>query len=770
MTCARPAYPVVIDLETRSACDIRHEGGFNYAADPTTRLLTVAWTPDLGETYHVWFPGGLGGHHDPAVRRTIEANLEARLKGVVVHEGSPDDPFRPPEALAALADRVWVGHNSWTFDRPVWAALTKPEYHPREWADTYPLALSCGLPGGLDAVGKFLWGSGKYAASKAECKLGMIAKGRDDCDPRVVPAIRRVLIAEYNVQDVRLTADLWKVLQRDVRTTETERKVLAAHDAINTRGVRLDTGLVDALITLANAAKADAVGKIAELSRDEKGKVWLPDEKSLRSRTKVFAWLDSCGVKIGTSLARDVVARFLDEYRDEDDEDYGDPGDNFEDVPHGLPRVLRVLELRSQALRITGGKLEAARGAVCRDGRARGLFAYWAARTGRWAGRKIQVQNLPRPKTGIDVWSLRALYDFTGGLDYDAVRSLMLDRKAREALAANPRDERYRYLTADDAASALLRLILVTDDGAMLAAGDLAQIECRILAWLAGEKWLLKAFWECADPYIATAERIFGPKESWPGYHPKTVKKHDYRQVGKIVELGSGYQLGYTTMGVYAASQGIDLAKVGTNPVQCIIGYRSSHPAIAGEQAGEYEGRPYFKGGYWDRLNEAALRSVRYGETVSVGPVDFAYRDGILRVFLPSGRPITYRNARIEPVDWFGKTIDAVVYDDPRYGRTKMYGGKWCENIVQGTSRDVIAESMVGMEAEGDMPVVLHCHDEAVAAVRPGRFPRFMELLTTPPGWLTDFPLDAEGGLAARYAKTPPPGCTEVTYRNGRPL
>lgn len=775
--------PVFIDLETRSACDLKKSGGWQYAAHPSTRILTAAWTADMGATYHLWMPGA--DHVPPASAAPLIA------ANVTIHPGRA-----VPDALKAVASgHTWVGHNAWTFDRAVWAALGGPDAQPDRWVDTYPLALACSLPGGLGKIGNMLWGEGKYEEGAKALKKASRCKGTYDCDPGDVPLGTQLLVAKYNVQDVKLMVDLWPVLLRECRLTPHEREVLAAHDACTQRGVRLDRRLITALRGLADEAKAEAVKQIAELTKG-----FLPDQDAVQSRTKIFAWLEKMKVSIGTSLRKEVVAKFIAENRkhgegneDPDTDEGEDTGPDGPDEPDAeavknLPVVVKVLELRMQALRITGGKLDAAQEALDADGCARGLHVYWGAHTGRDAGRRIQTQNLPRPKEGVDCWGLLTWYD-QWAKPQPAVGPPVEDWNYHTIRNRMPIGERgadgkllYPYLSVDDAASGMLRSIIIPNEGEVLHAADLANIEARILAWLAGEVWLMKAFWEGTDPYLAMAERVFGPSDRWPKFpDPKKagkflpLKKHPYRQTGKVVVLGSGYQLGANKFAVYAASNGIDLDAVGTTPQACILAFRRMHTAIAGDERMHQEsGHIYFRGGFWDQLDEAAVHAVTNREDVQVGVLNFGMEGRHLIVTLPSGRRLVYRDAELSEQTVFGRTRHGVTYVSARFGRTKIYGGKWAENVTQAVARDVLMHGFVLCEAER-IPVVLRVHDELAASAPEDRFPDFMRCVTTRPDWLTDFPLDAEGSFAPRYAKSASPewkkrfGDAEALYRNGAP-
>ena len=768
--------PVFIDLETFSGCDLRAEGGWNYAAHHTTKLLTVAWSSEPGE-FHLWLP-----HHN---ERYVSEEIRRMHLGEVhaVHFG---EEF--PDALRAVTGRPWYAHNAWTFDQLVWEQLAPDDLQPVRWGDTYPLALASGLPGGLNAIGKYLWGEGKYEAGNAVAKRAT----------RLTPALKHpadvgagdiAQVGRYNVQDVRLLGWLWEEVVRTLRMPEDEFRVLQTHAAINARGVRVDKELLSAVIDLSIQCQVRAVDEIARLTDGR-----FKTKKDLGQRTKINAWLTAEGVDLGGSLRKEVIMRWVESLPQEDDDDQesdggvpdasgdeGGPGLTDRENQVDLVKVAKVLILRQAATRITDAKAAAASQSLNRDGRVRGLFVYWGAHTGRWAGRRIQVQNLPRPKEGVYTWGILDVLQQVARADLPSGQTRDYYGPVR-ALLPIGKGPQYRFLSVDDAASAMIRSLFLPDDGRTLAAADLSNIEARVLAWLAGEKWLMDAFWEGKDPYLLTAARIFGPPETWPAFpDPEkpgeflSLKKHPYRQAGKVVELGSGYQLGSRQFAIYAAAQGIDLPKVGTTAEACIRAYRESHTAIAGAVAGEFDGKPYFKGGYWDKLNAASIAAVEQGGAHAVGPIVFEKSGGHLYVTLPSGRNLTYRNARVEEhtppyAKGSGRLIRSVWYTSPRGFRNPMYGGKWAENVVQATARDFIAASAVRCE-ERDMPWLIHVHDEGVGSVKdePASLDAFMSAMTELPAWAPDFPLDAEGSLLPRYAKSPPKGVKEVVYRNGRP-
>jgi len=361
--------------------------------------------------------------------------------------------------------------------------------------------------------------------------------------------------------------------------------------------------------------------------------------------------------------------------------------------------------------------------------------------TGRWAGRGMQVQNLPRPKKGVPVWDLIRQYEATGRLEYEAVRGMLSDGA-----------------TTDDAASALIRGIFLPDEGQVLLAADLSSIESRVLAWLAGEESLVKTFTDFGCPYSLMASKLYG--------RAVTSKKDPIRQVGKVIVLGCGYGLGDQKFAQYGAAQGIDFAEQGVTPFECVDAFRTAFPRIAGHVQGEYEGRKWRRGGFWEDLQTVALEAVRSpGREMGVGRIGFESYAGHLYVTLPSGRYLCYRNAReVETTTWWGKAVSTVEYQSPRFKGVTMYGGKWAENVVQAVSRDFLAGALVRLRSS----TVLHVHDEVVASGRPEDLPAFMRAFTTRESWAAGLPLDAEGGIMPRYAKAPPPDWPkEETWRNG---
>lgn len=387
-----------------------------------------------------------------------------------------------------------------------------------------------------------------------------------------------------------------------------------------------------------------------------------------------------------------------------------------------LPEDVRtVLEARLAVARVTGGKAAALQRRVCADGRLRGSLVYWGAHTGRWTGRGFQPQNLPRPVKGlpVDAWAPDA-----------------------PALAEE------LDVPLADVLGSMLRGVLVAPDGWQLAIVDYASVEARGLLWLAGDEDGLEVYRRGEDPYIRAAAGIFEI--------PEAEVTSTQRQAGKVAVLACGYQGGVGAFARMAGAYGLDTSGL---DVQGIVdAWRDQYPLVAGRRKGRWEtpdGRwvTTRKGGLWQDVRGAAWAVTRGAPPMVVGRCEWSLVDGHLVCTLPSGRPLVYRDARVEEVDsaWGGR-VQGLTYAGPR-GRTSTYGGKLVENLTQAVCRDLLADALVRLEAQG-VRVVMHVHDEIIAEVQGPEGLRAVEAaMLAAPAWAAGFPIGVEGHLAARYGK-----------------
>jgi DNA polymerase len=687
------AGPVFIDLETRSALDIE-VGGRRYANDPSTEILTLAALWD--DRAVVWAP---------PLERPLPAD---RLwPGGYEACGIPERPvasfagptFPAPLAAALAGGRALCAHNALGFDRYVWRARGLPE--PAAWLDTLPEARAAGLPGELDEIGKRLVGVGKHAGKAVLRRLC-----RPDATGQFRPPTGADLaeVARYNLADVLLLARV-----HAVAAGSSEPEVVALDRAINDRGVAFDAGLARALIRLDEQAAAEAGAGVV---RATGGAVRAED---LGRVSYLLDWLRGQGAAL-EDLQRPTVEAFLAGTGDQN------------------PAVRAVLEARLTTAKISAGKLQRALVSLDADGRLREQFVYHGAHTGRWTGRGVQIQNLPRPDERLK--GLPALREAAG--DPDAFRGLLPPS-----------------VGAATAVSALVRPCLRAAPGKVLVIADFASIEARGVAWCAGEQGLLERFAAGQDVYCDLAGRLFG--------HAVSRAHERERKVGKIAILGCGYGMSARKFAEHARRNGVDLAAAGVTAEEVVEGYRDAYPAIAGRKADDGD-RIWREGGLWRDVETLALAAIVLNESHQAGRCQFSHAGGTLLIRLPSGRPLRYRNARVEariPAfhDRLGlprKSRPTLVFDSPRQPGESTYGGKLVENIVQAISRDLLVEALLGCERAG-LPVVLHVHDEIVAEVTAAEaeaaLRRLAEIMSRPPAWAAGFPVEVEAFTADRYFK-----------------
>lgn len=806
---------VLFDIETRSPSDLPKQGPRHYAAHPSTEIISASWYEYDTGRQGLWLPGIeqeiLDGKNATAgMLRTHVPTSEVEVYG----------GRDVPAVLVQLAQsgRPFVAHNAWGFDQIVWEAKTPPEAHPAYWIDTDPLARAVGLPGSLAKIGQELRGEGKHAAGRSTLKKFFDYK-------KTPKAADLILIGAYCWDDTcGLLKVLWDYLQ-ERPLHEFERKVLPVHREMNAAGVRFDYGLAKAIQDLAGHAAEQAFETCRRITGGKDSP--FKEMKDLRKKDVVIDWIlrqsaamsailpqtdKSTEARPSYSLKKDVVEQLIRDLEvqegvagsggRDDGLVTGDVQDDGEDAEVAAeqivipPVVVEFLKVRFAVLRVTGGKIEAAINTKF-GGRLHDLLVYFGAHTGRFAGRRMQVHNLPRPKETVPVWDWRVedkktgvvygegiglttLYETTGRLEPTSVQEI-LDAYYAALVASGKSPAHLEKATLDDAASAMLRATLLPDwDGVptrpdVFVAGDYNAIELRGGAWVAGEESLLKVLRARGDVYCQMAEKIFGRKCN--------DKKDPIRQVGKVVVLGCLYQLGEKKLATYAASMGVDLAAAGTTPRACVQAFRDLYPEIAGQRTGDFteDQQPIRKGGIWGKLQVAALQAAEQdpgsARPVSVGPIAFIRRGADLHMLLPSGRPIIYRNARVEMVVpvWEKdkanpRKREAVVYSSPRGFRNILYGGKLLENAVQALCRDLLAWAMVQARAAG-YKVRFHVHDELIASVVGAAQGRdVMRIMSTPPDWASGFPILVEADMMTRYSKQRTPGLDSFVCEDGKEL
>jgi DNA polymerase len=619
---------------------------------------------------------------------------------------------------------TFCAHNAFGFDAPALERLL-PELRIPAWYDTLPCARAAGLPGSLDALGNVFLGRGKDAGKDA-LKLLYTAKevkGEYVYNRGTVPLWRAML--RYNVADVLL---LERVFTEVFPYGEGD--VLSVDHTINQRGIAFDPELIRQLLSLWHLMESSAIEEVERLTDG------VLHGGNLRSQQAVRRWLESQGLTL-RSLNRQGLELL-----------YESPEEYFEGVDSEVAaRVIEVLKARQRVSRTGSAKLERIYDIGSEGGRVRNTLVYHGAQPGRWTGRGIQPHNFPRGVNGLDVQNL-------------LTAPLTKERITAEAVRLNAQ--------VDDVLSTLVRPVFLASPGKTLLILDYGAVEARGVAWVAGEQRLLDIF---ADPsqdvYLDMASRIFGRE--------CTKADKDQRHIGKTAVLGCGYSMGAEKFGLYCKSNRIDLAAAGTSAEQAVEAYRDAYPAIAGAKDSE---TGYRRGGVWRSYHRAAHLAVEKRGRFHTNKCVFDGTTRHLRIALPSGRVIVYRNVTIrDEVPRYSKILGVpckpkptLFYAHPHGFEKTLYGGLITENIVQGICRDLLATALVRFEAAG-IPVVLHVHDEIVCEVDAAdKLNEAAEIMSDPPEWAEGFPVIVEGFASPRYVKVAYAGYPKVRAMGGKVL
>lgn len=654
-----------IDFETRSTVELKDAGVDNYAKHPTTDAWCMAAAVDDGEPVVCEYSGDLAYPWlGPVLRHVQDGGT------VIAHN-------------AAFELAIW---NHLMVPRYRWPVL-KAEQCRCTMAQAYAMALPGSLEKAAAAVGIAM------QKDMAGYRLMMqMAKPRS-VSPSGEPqwwddADKRGKLYEYCKQDVRVEQELHRRL---MPLSDDEQALWVLDQTINNRGVYVDRESVQAAIAIVQAEQ-DRLNQ--DMRRVTGNFVGFCTETA-----RIAKWVQSRGVQVEGVAKADVLDAL--------------------ELPDLPADVRAALLLRQEAGKSSTAKLRTMVAAASGDGRLRGMFQYHGAGTGRWAGRKVQLQNMPRSKVKHDVC-----------------------HRAIEA-----RDFNVPFESPLDIVSWSLKGFLTAAPGHDLLAADASNIEGRGIAWLAGEEWKLNAFraYDAGtgpDLYLVAAGRIYDRDAS--------VFSEDgiERQHGKVAELACGYQGG---VGAFQKMAKNYLIKVADDLADNIKEkWRAAHPSIVQ---------------YWYDLEAACFEAVcRPGTVTMAGPkgrnVKFRVSGSFLWLLLPSGRVLCYPYPRIKPKETpWGEMKDQVHYmtvdgTTKEWVETHTYGGKLSENITQAICRDLLVSAIRNVEAAG-YPVVIHVHDEVVAEVPEGAgsLDEFKTLCSRTPAWAAGLPAVWKGWRGRRYRK-----------------
>lgn len=651
-----------IDIETRSDIDIGKAGAHRYAQSPEFGILLFAWQ---------W---------------------EGRDVGIL--DLACGDPF-PADLRDALRDPAVVKHAyNAAFE---WTCLNRAGYGTpvEQWRCTMAHGLYCGYPAGLEAAGRAVGlpqDARKFSVGKAliryfcvPCIPTRANGGRRWNLPEHAPE-KWALFKEYCKQDVVAERGILERLDRFPMPEEEER-LWQMDVRMNARGVRVDRELIEGALYV-NAVSRE--GLLDEAMR-------LTGLPNLNSVAQLLPWLTAHGVRMH-NLRKETVEEVLGR-------------DDLE------PAARRALELRQQLGKTSVTKYAAMEAARDDEDRVHGLIQYYGAnRTGRWAGRLVQIHNLPRNHLGT----------------LDGARRL-LRRKDHAGL-------RMVYGDVPDVLSQLIRTAFIPSEGRKFVVADFSAIEARVIAWLAGEQWVNEVFATHGKIYEATAAQMFHvPIERIAKGNPE----YELRQKGKVATLALGYQGGpnaLTAMG--ALSMGLSEEEL----PDIVQRWRAANPRIRD---------------LWYAVEEAALAAVQTAAPQAVRGLifalegDLAYGQAFLTVRLPSGRKLFYPRPFLAE-NQFGRQAlhyHAVGQQTKKWETASTYGGKLVENIVQAIARDCLAEVLRRTEEAG-LEVVFHVHDEVIIDAPPDvTVDEVCALMAEPIPWAPGLILKGAGFEGPYYKK-----------------
>lgn len=643
-----------IDLETYCEVDLRKSGVYSYAEDDSFEILLLAVSVDNGPV---------------TVYDLTKENLPDQILHALVNDSIIKWAFNASFERICLSNWLKKHHPK---------LLSEGFLSPNSWRCSMVWSAYLGLPLSLEGVGTVL----KLKEQKLKeggdliryfclpCKPTKINGGRKRNFPHHAPDKWAAFI-NYNKRDVEVELAIKDKL-RNHPVPDFLWEEYHQDQNINDRGIGIDVDFVKAAITIDEESKSKIQEELKELTGLE----------NPNSVLQMIGWLREHGVTTN-SLDKKAVKELL----------------KVVDA-----KTTKVLKLRQQAAKSSVSKYQAMVNCVCLDGRARGMFQFYGAnRTGRWAGRLVQLQNLPQNHLP-DLKEARDLFK-TGDLE------------ATDLL----------YGT-QDTLSQLIRTAFVPSDGKKFIVCDFSAIEARVLSHLAGEKWRSMVFEQGKDIYCMSASQMFGVPVEKHGHNA------DLRQKGKIAELACGYG---GAVGALKAMGAIDMGLDEQELQPLVDSWRQANPNIVL---------------FWWDVDKAVKTAVKYQKQTETHGIQFKVRKGMLFITLPSGRKLAYVKPKMGENQFGG---ESVTYEGTgtakRWERLESYGPKFVENIIQAISRDILAYSMKQLK---DFRIVGHVHDEIIIECDQSQnLEQIATLMGKGPYWMPDINLRADGYECLFYQK-----------------
>lgn len=594
----------------------------------------------------------------------------------------------PAEVMDALQDDSII-KSAWNaqFERTCLSKYLGIRLSPDSWQCTMVWAASLSLPLKLATAAKAL----KTAQQKdavgerliryfsIPCKPTKSNGGRTRNLPEHAPEDWK-LFKSYCIQDVETERDIRRRLEKFPLLPQ-EWDYYHMDQRINDRGILIDKELVQQAI-ICNMSLSEEMTKRAYA---------LTGLENPNSVSQLKGWLEERGIEVDSLGKKNVASLITDLDRHSADGE-----------------ALDMMKLRLQMAKSSVKKYQAAERYICQDGRAHGLFQFSGAnRTQRWAGRGIQLQNLPQNH----IATLDEARELVKMGCFDMIEAL--------------------YGNTPDILSQLIRTMLIPKDGCEFIVADFSAIEARVLAWLAGEQWRLDAFVRGEDIYCASASQMFGVP----------VVKHgingELRQKGKVAELACGYGGG---SGALISMGALDMGLKEDELPDIISSWRDANPEIVK---------------FWYAVEKAAIETVKDHTDRTVGRIGFQFSANTLWIVLPSGRRLAYIKPKLQP-NRFGRmalTFEGLGANN-KWTRGETYSGKLTENITQATARDLLAEAMRRMELAG-LGIVGHVHDEVILEVPKGQYTvdDVCNIMNRNPAWADGLPLSSAGYTGNYYFK-----------------
>lgn len=648
-----------IDIETYSETDLKECGVYRYCEDPAFEVDL------LGYAYG-----------------------EEKVKVLDLLQGEQI----PEELLKDLTDPdvIKIAHNA-NFERTCLTKWLDTDMDPAQWYCTAVRAATLGLPRSLEGVGEALG----LAEDEKKMAVGkrLIQYFAKPCAPTKTNGGRRrnlphhepekwKLYKEYNLRDVETERIIFYKMLPFPEISEEEHRLWELDQRMNALGVEIDVDLVGAIIGYSEQHSAD-------LLEEAKGISKLANPSSPK---QAMAWLKRNGVPV-QSFNKETVTDLVKTVSD--------------------PAVLRFLQIRQELGKTSVAKYDAMQRARCEDNKVRGMLQFYGAnRTGRWAGRIVQLQNLPKNELN----------------DLDLARSIVKNRdfELLELL----------YDSTMDVFSQLIRTAFIAGEGQLFAVADYSAIEARVIAWLAGEEWRIEAFEQGQDIYCASASQMFGVPVKKNG-----INGH-LRPKGKVAELACGYQGG---IGAMKRMGGEKMGLTDEEMQEIVDNWRAKSPKIVE---------------LWATTEKCAKEAILHPGTVQRFSRGLAFKMIGPHLFarLPSGRLLCYNNARIAKgqlraeIKYMGQNQTTQKWEE-----VNTYGGKLVENLTQATARDCLGCAMMKLAERGLMPS-FHIHDEVVIPISAENAEETLQTITkimtlNDVEWKEGLPLTADGYLTYYYKK-----------------